>query len=241
MDWEKTIEPAWLARAMRVCTTLAIPVGVFAIILRTHEPIAALHGWLIVDLIWIVTAYLALDLVLRFGFAVSEILRYPDDFRHLLHIYLADFNTITDIVAAFAVPLPAMFGASVETAELFGLLWLLKLARHAHGLSLLGRVIRSSAQALLSVLLSFSLVLIAASTVAYLAERETQPEQFGSIPLAMWWAIVTLTTTGYGDVTPATLAGRVLAGAVMMCGIGVFALWAGIIASGFSDVYAPEQ
>ncbi|MGO8565427.1 potassium channel family protein, partial [Rhizobium ruizarguesonis] len=55
------------------------------------------------------------------------------------------------------------------------------------------------------------------------------------IPQAMWWAVVTLSTTGYGDEIPQSLAGRVLAGLVMMIGIGIFALWAGILATGFYE------
>jgi voltage-gated potassium channel len=58
---------------------------------------------------------------------------------------------------------------------------------------------------------------------------------FSSIPAALWWAIVTLTTTGYGDVTPLTPLGRMLAGIVMVSGILVFALWAGILATGFAE------
>lgn len=84
-------------------------------------------------------------------------------------------------------------------------------------------------------LLAFGIVLLAAASLAYLLERDAQPELFGSIPQSLWWAIVTLTTTGYGDVTPVTPAGRILAGFVMVSGILVFALWAGILASGYAD------
>jgi voltage-gated potassium channel len=66
-------------------------------------------------------------------------------------------------------------------------------------------------------------------------ERNTDPEAFGSIPAALWWAIVTLTTTGYGDIVPHTVAGRMLAGVVMVCGIMVFALMAGILATGYAE------
>ena len=78
-------------------------------------------------------------------------------------------------------------------------------------------------------------MLLAAASLDYLFERNVNPVGFGSIPQALWWAIVTLTTTGYGDVVPQTLPGRMLAGVVMMSGILVFALWAGILASGYSD------
>ena len=79
------------------------------------------------------------------------------------------------------------------------------------------------------------MVLLTAASLAYLIERNTQPDVFGSIPAALWWAIVTLTTTGYGDVVPQTVVGRMLAGVVMVCGILVFALWAGILATGYAQ------
>ena len=72
-----------------------------------------------------------------------------------------------------------------------------------------------------------------AALAAYIIERDVQPDKFGSIPQAMWWAVVTLSTTGYGDAIPQSFAARVLAGLVMMSGIGIFALWAGILATGF--------
>jgi voltage-gated potassium channel len=88
---------------------------------------------------------------------------------------------------------------------------------------------------LLAVFLVFGIVLLLAASLAYLLERRVQPEMFGSVPQALWWAIVTLTTTGYGDVIPVTVLGRVLAGCVMVAGVLVFALWAGILATGFTE------
>lgn len=120
-------------------------------------------------------------------------------------------------------------------ASLFGFVWVFKLVRYAPGLAGLRRVISRARPALLSVLLAFGIVLLLSASLAYLLERNAQPKVFGSIPAALWWAIVTLTTTGYGDVTPQTLAGRILAGVVMVSGILVFALWAGILATGFAE------
>jgi len=79
------------------------------------------------------------------------------------------------------------------------------------------------------------IALFLAATLAYMAERAAQPDHFGSLPKALWWAIVTLTTTGYGDAVPITGIGRVVGGLVMMSGILLFALWAGILATGFSE------
>jgi voltage-gated potassium channel len=120
-------------------------------------------------------------------------------------------------------------------ASLYGFVWVFKPARYSPGLASLRRVVSRARDALLSVLLGFGIVLLAAASLAYLLERNAQPQQFGSIPQALWWAIVTLTTTGYGDVVPMTSAGRMLGGVVMVAGILVFALAAGILASGYAE------
>lgn len=89
--------------------------------------------------------------------------------------------------------------------------------------------------ALLSIASLFVAVFFVTSTLAYVLERSVQPEAFGSIPRAMWWSVVTMTTTGYGDLLPATLWGRLLAGWVMIGGVVMFALCAGIIATAFAE------
>ncbi|MFO1087130.1 MAG: potassium channel family protein [Reyranellaceae bacterium] len=69
----------------------------------------------------------------------------------------------------------------------------------------------------------------------YLVEADVQPKAFGSIPRAMWWSIATLTTVGYGDVTPVTAVGRTFAGITTLTGIGLIAMPTGILAAAFSD------
>ncbi len=140
---------------------------------------------------------------------------------------------IVDFLGALPGVLDVVFNP--RFASLYGIVWVFKPVRYAPGLASLQRVISRARHALLSVLLGFGIVLLAAASLAYLLERNAQPELFGSIPLALWWAIVTLTTTGYGDVTPITPLGRILAGVVMVSGILVFALWAGILATGYAE------
>ncbi len=124
-------------------------------------------------------------------------------------------------------------------ASLFGFVWVFKFVRYSAGLTILQRVISNARHALLSVLLGLVIILLAAASIVYLLEHNV-PQQdgayaFRSIPAALWWAIVTLTTTGYGDVVPQTALGRMLAGVVMVCGIMVFALLAGILATGYAE------
>jgi len=140
---------------------------------------------------------------------------------------------VCDLLGALPGVIDIVFDPSQAT--LLGFVWVFKLVRYAPGLASLQRVISGARPALLSVLLGFCIVLLLAASLAYLIERSAQPEVFGSIPAALWWAITTLTTTGYGDVVPRTPLGRMLGGVVMMSGIIVFALWAGILATGFAE------
>jgi len=80
----------------------------------------------------------------------------------------------------------------------------------------------------------FLIVLFLSSAAMFLIERHAQPTAFNSMPQALWWAVVTLTTTGYGDKVPITDLGRLLGGIVMICGIATFGLSTGILATGFA-------
>jgi voltage-gated potassium channel len=142
---------------------------------------------------------------------------------------------LVDLAAVAPIGVALVLGAPAAVANLFGALWVLKLARYSSNLAVLGRVLRDARRSLLSVLLLFGTVLLLAATAAHVVEGERQPEDFGSIGSSLWWAVTTLTTTGYGDDVPLSTVGRLLAGAVMISGIAIFALWAGILANGFSQ------
>ena len=87
---------------------------------------------------------------------------------------------------------------------------------------------------ILGVLLLFGMVLTGGAVLGYLAERHAQPAVFTSVGASLWWAITTLTTTGYGDMVPVTPLGRMVGGAVMIGGLGTISLLAGILATGFA-------
>jgi voltage-gated potassium channel len=182
---------------------------------------------------WIVCAFFAAEYFLRLAAAPGA---PGGELRGAWRSRLAwagSMGGICDLVGAVPGALAVVLGP--EVASLFAFVWAFKLVRYAPGLVVLHRVIADAQRALLSVFLGFCIVLLVSASLAYLIERGTQPEIFGSIPAALWWAIVTLTTTGYGDVTPLTPLGRILAGIVMISGILVFALWAGILATGFAQ------
>ncbi len=101
------------------------------------------------------------------------------------------------------------------------------------GLRTLGQVVRAKSNELLCVVGVLLVLLLVVSSLVFFAENGTQPEAYSSIPETMWWGIITLTTVGYGDAYPVTIAGRLLTGLMAILGIGLFALPAGILGSGF--------
>jgi voltage-gated potassium channel len=125
--------------------------------------------------------------------------------------------------------------------RIFRLMRVLKFGRYHHSVGLLGRVFTSRREELtVSLVLVLTLVVIS-STLMYAVEHDAQPKIFGSIPDATWWGIVTLTTVGYGDTYPITVPGKLIAGVSVLLGVGLFALPAGIIASGFSEELAKSR
>lgn len=115
------------------------------------------------------------------------------------------------------------------------MLRLAKLGRYSDALQTMGLVLRDKREELVLALMLMFIILILASSLMYMAERDQQPEAFSSIPATMWWGIMTLTTVGYGDVYPITVLGKITAAVIAVAGVGLFALPAGIIGSGFVE------
>lgn len=120
-------------------------------------------------------------------------------------------------------------------ARLFRLVRILKLTRYSKSLRTLGRVFRRARRQLVLTLSGVAFLLLVASAAMYFAEHAAQPEAFSSIPEAMWWGIVTLTTLGYGDVYPVTVMGRIMGGLFALSGILLVALPTAILGAGLVE------
>ena len=145
---------------------------------------------------------------------------------------------LMDLIAIVPFYIPLLVTADlrfVRSLRLLRVFRLVKITRYSESVEIIGAVLRSRKNALLSTLFVTFILLFMASVLMYLAEREAQPDGFSSIPAAMWWGMVTLTTVGYGDLAPATPLGRILGAVVALFGIGLFALPAGILGSAFVD------
>lgn len=114
------------------------------------------------------------------------------------------------------------------------LLRIFKLTRYSPALQILRTVLIRQANTLMVVAFVMMVILVMTSWGIYMIERDAQPEFFGTLPQALWWSVVTITTVGYGDVVPITPLGKLFGGLVSLVGIGMAALPAGILASGFA-------
>jgi voltage-gated potassium channel len=201
-------------------------VGLLAMILGTSPAVGEPWHRLLFGIVIVVWGLIAMESIVGFWMAPAAPGR---------HAYLASAEGLIDLSAAFALPIGWLVASAPGDALLFALIWSLRYIRHTSGLTLFWRIMKRSRTPLLSIASLFAVVFLTAATLAYVFERNAQPEAFGSVPRAMWWAIATLTTTGYGDLMPATGWGRLLAGWVMVGGIVMFALQAGIIATAFAE------
>lgn len=164
--------------------------------------------------------------------------REPDsglpDWRARLR-YARSPLALVDLLAIAPFYISMFLPIDLRYLRAFRLLRLLKLTRYFDGLQIFIKVIRGEAGAIAAALLTIFVLIIISACLMFSLEHEAQPEAFATVIDAIWWAVVTLTTVGYGDLTPVTVGGKVLAICIMLLGVAAFALPAGILAARFSE------
>ena len=144
---------------------------------------------------------------------------------------------LVDLLAILPFYLPFL-GLDLRFVRAFRLMRVVRVAkigRYSASLQLIKRVLVSKKEELLLSVFVLVLMLVISACVMYYCENAAQPETFPDIPSTMWWAVVTLTTVGYGDVYPITPLGKFVASIMAIIGIGMFALPTGILGAGFVD------
>jgi voltage-gated potassium channel len=212
--------------------------SIFSSMMETEPTLAAWSPW-----------FLRANVVFATLFSVEFIARLwtkPENpaytgWRGRLRYFLA-WHSLLDLVAVASIWVDiAGHGegwiAALRLARIFRIFWLS--GRSSVGVAvreLWGAVQERSTELFLAATLA-ALVVVFSAIALYLIEGDVQPEAFGSIPRAMWWAIATLTTVGYGDVYPVTWLGKLIAGMAALSSIAIVALPAGILAAAFSDAF----
>ncbi len=133
----------------------------------------------------------------------------------------------------FALGVNFSFLRSLRLLRMFRLF---KLARYSNAIKMLGEAFSRVGPELLMTGVVAAIAVVVAASALYFAEHDVQPDVYSSIPASLWWAVVTLTTVGYGDVYPQTIVGRIVAAFIMFMGIGLVAVPSGLLASAMTDI-----
>lgn len=218
------------------CIMLLIAVSIVSIVVESFENVAVQYHAALVAVEAFCVIIFTVEYLLRIWTA-DEL--YPDS-RHPRLKYFFSFMAIVDLAAILPFYLPFVtadlrFLRMMRLFRMMRLLRVFKLGRYVEALNTVSKVIKSTmSQLIISLIICFFLMLFS-SIIMYTVENPVQPEQFPNIIAALWWAICTLTTVGYGDVYPITTAGRFFAGIISVVGIGIIAIPTGIIAAGFTS------
>jgi voltage-gated potassium channel len=148
------------------------------------------------------------------------------------------FYGIIDLVAILPFYLPFMgFGDMryIRALRFMRLARLFKLNRHSSNIRMLGDILKEKRKYMIVVVSSVLIILVIAASLMYSIEGEMQPDAFPHIGAAIWWALATLTTIGYGDIVPITGWGKLLSGIIALMGIAIVALPTGILSSAFIE------
>ena len=233
---ERVDRHAVLPRVVSGVLVALILINVVTAVFETVAPLWESYRWLFRSVEYVSLVVFSVEYIVRLWVSVEHPRARGKPAWQARLAYAVTPAALIDLVAILPFFLEAFTDTHLQVLVLVRLLRLFKLGRYSTGFQSLFEAIRRERQALLaSFIILISVVLVAAS-FAYMAERNAQPDKFGSIPQAIWWAVTTLTTVGYGDVVPVTIAGRIVAGFTMITGILMIALPVAIIGSSFAEV-----
>jgi len=221
-----------MARLVNVLLMLLIMFNVVAVILASDSVIyTQLQGFFDNFELFSIIIF-SMEYLFRTWVCVEDP-RYQSPIKGRLK-YMVSPMAIVDLVAVLPFYLGIFFNIDTRFLRVLRLFRIFKLSRHFSAMSVLLTVIKNELATLVSAIFILLVLVVLASAGMFMVERDVQPQAFGTIPRAMWWATITLTTVGYGDVLPVTVAGKILGVFITILGVGMAALPAGIIASGFT-------
>jgi voltage-gated potassium channel len=224
-----------LSRAFDIFIITLIALNVIALILESVQNIKAFSPRLFSIFECVSVIIFTVEYVAR-AWSCVEKPQYEKPISGRLRFLITPLAVI-DLFAVLPFYLPFM-GIDLRFLRILRMMRILriaKLGRYSQSLQILQRVMAAKKEQLLCTVFVLVLLVIVAASLLYYAENHVQPEAFSSIPAAMWWAVSTLTTVGYGDIYPMTGLGKFMASIIAVLGIGVFALPAGIFGAGFVE------
>ena len=231
-----------VARRVKYFLAIFILVNTIAVVISTIPDLQPSFQNLLFATISVCLSIFAIEYILRL-WSCTHNPAFPGRVEERLR-YAAGIYMIIDLVSIIPILFPFVFPQDSALLHIFRLLSIFKLVRytrHSEALQLLHRVIFKKRE-IISILVIFLVFeILFSSTIMYLVENAAQPDKFSSIPAAMWWAVTTVTTVGYGDIIPITPLGKIIAGMVTIGGVLLLALPSAILAAGFMEERQKEQ
>jgi voltage-gated potassium channel len=183
----------------------------------------------------------AAEYLLRIWIAPEESVRSSEAAWRSRLRWMISVEGLIDLVAVAPFILDKFTDVDLRVIVLVRLLRFFKFARYSPGFHSLIEAVRAERHALVACILILASVILISAGFLYVLEHKAQPDKFGSIPDAMWWAVATVTTVGYGDAVPVTTWGRILGAITMVVGLLMLALPAGIVATAFASIIARQN
>ncbi|MGD2175295.1 MAG: ion transporter [Candidatus Brocadiaceae bacterium] len=221
------------SRTFEVSIMALIALNVVAVALGTVGSLRARYGALFQAFETFSVAVFTAEYLARM-WSCASVPAYAHPIKGRLRFALTPMAMV-DLAAILPFYMPMILPVDLRVVRAIRLVRLFKLGRYSDSLRTLGGAIRAKKHELSITVFVVFVLLVISSSLMYFVENRAQPEAFSSIPAAMWWAVSTLTTVGYGDMYPVTVLGKLLGALISLLGIATFALPAGIIASGFAQ------
>jgi voltage-gated potassium channel len=226
-------------RASRICDHFLAALILLNLLAVSLESIDTLGDTYALQFFWFeifsVTVF-GIEYVMRiWAVADNEASRYKSAIGRRFD-YIFSFTGLIDLAAILPSILPLFMGqVDLRWLRVLRLLRLLKISHYSSALEDLFSAIRAEKSAFGAALYLFCIALFISSSLMYVVENTVQPEHFSSIPTTMWWSLITLTTVGYGDVSPLTPIGKLVGAFTAIMGVCVVALLTGIVATAFAN------
>lgn len=212
-----------------------ITLNVIAVMLETIPEVHQAHGRSFVIFEIFSVAIFTIEYGLRVWSAPEHPgERYKSPIRGRIRYMLTPMALI-DLAVILPAYLVVFFGVDLRILRIVRLLRIARLTRYSSAMTLLFQVLRDESRNIGAALFVLIVMMVLAASAVFVAENRVQPDVFGTIPQALWWAVITMTTIGYGDVIPVTTMGRLFGGIIGIFSVGMVALPAGILASGFNE------
>ncbi|NVK25697.1 MAG: ion transporter [Gammaproteobacteria bacterium] len=232
---ERGFDGQKLSKVVSVFIVLLIIANVTAVIIESYQPIGAKYAtefklFNIFSVIIFTIEYVARVWVSTESLAAKGMSPLKARLKYML-----TSAALIDLLAIAPFYLSFIIAIDLRYLRMLRVLRLLKLTHYFKGLRLFGNILKQELPNIGAAFLIMIVLVIFSATIIYNVEHEAQPEVFDSIPSAIWWSVVTMTTVGYGDVTPITFMGKLIATFIMLLGVGVVALPAAMLAAKFGE------